>query len=490
MKRRSLFALVLAAACGESPPSDPPSTHGNSPDASGGGGAATTGGTAPALGGAGTSAGSGGLSPGNGGMAAQGGTPSTGGSSGGSAGAGGVAPSNGGSGGTPMGGASGQGATSSGGSGGMATGGEGGMPTSGGSSSGGGGAGGASGMAGMAGNDGGGGVSGMGGAGGMGGNGGSAGADPDRCDIANYDPKNPPEMLPLTGQLGTHDPVLIAAHDRYYLFQTGGNQGLNTKTSSDMLAWQDGPTILAPNPSWIAQHVQGVMNLWAPDISHFNGKYHLYYSASTFGSNHSCIGHATRTALDSGNWEDHGPVICSNEPGPDDWNAIDPNVAFDEDGTPWLSFGSFWGGLKMIRLDQNGARADQMLHSIAARPDAEGALEAPFIVRRCGYYYLFVSFDSCCRGTDSTYKIMVGRSTSITGPYVDKEGTPMMQGGGTLLLAGDRVRYAAVGHNAVVFIDDKAYNVYHAYSQQNGNPILRIAELVWDEEGWPISAGP
>jgi len=144
----------------------------------------------------------------------------------------------------------------------------------------------------------------------------------------------------------------------------------------------------------------------------------------------------------------------------------------------------------MIRLDQNGARADQMLHSIAARPDAEGALEAPFIVRRCGYYYLFVSFDSCCRGTDSTYKIMVGRSTSITGPYVDKEGTPMMQGGGTLLLAGDRVRYAAVGHNAVVFIDDKAYNVYHAYSQQNGNPILRIAELVWDEEGWPISAGP
>ncbi|HLV64914.1 MAG TPA: arabinan endo-1,5-alpha-L-arabinosidase [Polyangiaceae bacterium] len=388
-----------------------------------------------------------------------------------------MATSNGGNGGggAPTAGASGAGAATSGGSGGTATGGDGGASTNGGSSAGGGG-----GTAGAAG----------GGMAGMAGGGGSAGPDPDRCDIANYDPDDPPEMLPLTGPLGTHDPVLIHAHGRYYLFQTGGNQGLNTKTSEDLLAWQDGPTILAPNPSWVSQHIQNVMNLWAPDISYFNGQYHLYYSASTFGSNHSCIGHATRPALDEGEWDDHGPVICSNEPGPDHWNAIDPNVAFDEDGTPWLSFGSFWGGLKLIRLDENGARADQMLHSIAARPDGGDALEAPFIVRRCGYYYLFLSFDSCCKGTNSTYKIMVGRATAITGPYVDKAGTPLMQGGGTLLVQGDGTKYAAAGHNAVVFTDDAAYNIYHAYSQQSGDPVLRIAELVWDDDGWPISAGP
>jgi arabinan endo-1,5-alpha-L-arabinosidase len=348
---------------------------------------------------------------------------------------------------------------------------------------------GASGLAGLGGEGGLAGGAGIGG-GGVAGAGGNGPGD-DRCDIAVYDPADPPAVLSLSGNLGTHDPVVIEAGSSFYLFSTGDNLGV--KTSTDLRNWQAAPEVFtgATRPDWLAEEVPGVTNLWAPDISYFGGSYHLYYSASTFGSNHSCIGHLTRTALDAGSWTDRGPVVCSNaESSTDDWNAIDPNVVIDREGKAWLSFGSFWGGLKLFELDADGARVGTMLHSIAARPSNGGALEAPFIVRRCGYYYLFVSFDSCCQGVDSTYNQRVGRSTSVTGPYVDKNGTAMLQGGGTPVLSADS-RWKGPGHNAIIFSGDAGYNVYHAYDANNqGNPVLRIAEIAWDTDGWPISGGP
>lgn len=312
----------------------------------------------------------------------------------------------------------------------------------------------------------------------------------ERCEIANYDAAKPPQALTLSGSLGTHDPVMIGAAGRFYLFSTGNNLG--AKTSANMLAWQNAPDVFsaATRPAWIAQAVPGVSNLWAPDISFFGGLYHLYYSASTFGSNHSCIGHATRPALDSGTWTDHGQVICSNAGTKDDWNAIDPNVIVDQDGTPWLAFGSFWSGIKLIKLDQNGARSGTSLDALASRPSAGGAVEGAFIVRRCGFYYLFTSWDACCKGADSTYNTRVGRSTAVAGPYVDKDGVALLKGGGTLLLKGGD-RYRGPGHNAVVFTDKAAFNVYHSYdANNNGASVLRISELVWDADGWPISGGP
>jgi arabinan endo-1,5-alpha-L-arabinosidase len=336
----------------------------------------------------------------------------------------------------------------------------------------------------------GGGAAGAGAGGDAAGSGGSSpGEDPDRCEVAKSDPAQPPTALALMGNLGTHDPVLIAAHGRYYLFFTGREdvRGLAAKTWTDLITWRDAPVPLSPNPAWVAQRVPEARNLWAPDISFFNGLYHLYYSASSFGQRTSCIGHATRAALDSGNWEDHGAIICSSNS--DQWNAIDPNLVIDEAGTPWLSFGSFWGGLKLIELTADGARKGDQITAIAARPDAGGAIEAPFIVRRCGYYYLFASFDRCCQGATSTYNIRVGRSEKVTGPYVDASGKPMMEGGGTLLV--DRAgSWRGPGHNAVLFDGDKAYNVYHAYRSDNGAPQLRIAELAWNADGWPVSGGP
>jgi arabinan endo-1,5-alpha-L-arabinosidase len=291
----------------------------------------------------------------------------------------------------------------------------------------------------------------------------------------------------LSGNLGTHDPVVLASEGKYQLFHTG--RGIPTKSSSDLLRWSQGPSVFASNPSWIAQAVPGATDLWAPDISRFGGKVHLYYSVSTFGSNHSCIGHATRDDVSGSSFRDEGSVVCSNAGNAkDDWNAIDPNVVVDESGTPWLSFGSFWSGIKLVKLTPEGKRADSEVVAIAGRRGST-AIEAPYIVRRCGWYYLFVSFDKCCSGADSTYNVRVGRSRDVKGPYVDRAGTAMREGGGTPVVASAGA-WKGPGHNAVLLTDKGDYNVYHAYSASDGHSELRISELFWDAEGWPVSGGP
>lgn len=340
--------------------------------------------------------------------------------------------------------------------------------------------------------------SGSGGSSGMQGGTSSAGAGAstgDDCEVDSPDQLASPKSLNLSGSLGVHDPAVISAHGQYYLFHTSLSDtrpGIWAKTSADLLSWSEAEDVFASIPAWVADQVPGVKNLWAPDISYFSDSYHLYYSASTFGSDRSCIGHATRDALDTGTWDDHGPVICSNTDSGEreDWNAIDPNLILDQDGTPWLAFGSFWSGIQMIELDKDGARANQEIHTLATRTANGGSLEAPFIVRRCDNYYLFLSFDLCCRGSQSTYRIMVGRSPNLLGPYQDRVGNSLLEGGGTVVLQGD-ARWHGPGHNAVLLEGAKAYNVYHAYDTRHaGAPSLRISELAWDTSGWPVSAGP
>jgi arabinan endo-1,5-alpha-L-arabinosidase len=314
----------------------------------------------------------------------------------------------------------------------------------------------------------------------------AAPTDADRCDVAVLDPAQPPRPLAVTGNLGTHDPTVIEEDGVFYSLQTGPR--LPAKRSTDLLAWRDnGNALGASNPAWVAREVPEARDLWAPDLSFFGGQYHAYYSASSFGSNYSCIGHATRARMSAGSWSDQGSVVCSNHGTRDDWNAIDPNVIIDQEGNAYLSFGSFWDGIKAIELDERGARKNDALHSLASR--GGGAIEAPVIVRRCGFYYLFVSFDRCCQGANSDYNIRVGRSDKVLGPYVDKAGKRMLDGGGSELVRGGG-SWRGPGHNTVLFSGDKAYNVFHAYRSDNGASQLRVSELAWDAEGWPVSGGP
>ena len=247
-----------------------------------------------------------------------------------------------------------------------------------------------------------------------------------------------------------HDPCIIKENGTYYVYCTG--QGIPVRKSMDLMQWANAGKVFDKAPDWAAKAVPGSKgNFWAPDISFFGGKYHLYYSVSTFGSRLSCIGLATNKTLDPASkdfkWIDEGVVISSQPK--DDWNSIDPNIVLDDKGVPWLSFGSFWGGLKLVKIDPTtGKTADKIVHSIAARP-VEKAIEASFIVRKGGYYYLFASWDRCCKGVKSNYKIVVGRSKSVTGPYLDRTGVDMARGRGSLVLTPVTVTVKGPGHNAV-----------------------------------------
>ena len=311
----------------------------------------------------------------------------------------------------------------------------------------------------------------------------ATGGAPGECELGVYDPSDPPQVLELSRPPGAHDPSAIEANGTYYLFSTS----LFAWTSSNLTDWQNAPRAFGI-PSWATEMVPGVSDLWAPDVSYFGGQYHLYYSASTFGSNRSCIGHATRAALDAGSWTDQGSaVICSNVDDDVNWNAIDPNVIIDTDGNPWMDFGSFWSGIQLIQLDAQGQRVGDEVTNIANRGGP--GIEGPFIVYRCGYYYLFTSWDTCCQGASSTYNIRVVRSEAVNGPYVDQDGTTALNGGGTLVAetGGD---FAGPGGQSVLISGNDAYLVYHAYLRSNGAHQLRVAELVWDSDGWPVPVGP
>jgi arabinan endo-1,5-alpha-L-arabinosidase len=114
------------------------------------------------------------------------------------------------------------------------------------------------------------------------------------------------------------------------------------------------------------------------------------------------------------------------------------------------------------------------------------AIEAPFIVQHGEYYFLFVSFDLCCRGTKSTYKTMVGRSRSVVGPYLDKNGKAMTEGGGSALLVGNS-RWLGPGGESILRGQDGDIIVFHAYDGATGRPSLQISTLTWND-GWPSAA--
>jgi arabinan endo-1,5-alpha-L-arabinosidase len=295
-----------------------------------------------------------------------------------------------------------------------------------------------------------------------------------------------------------HDPVMIRQDSNYYIFCTGN--GISVWTSKDLKNWISLPPVFNKPPYWTTKNVSGFSgHIWAPDISFHSSTYYLYYAISAFAKNTSCIGLATNNTLNPTDsafgWKDQGMVLQSI-PGRDMWNAIDPNLIFDNNDIPWLVFGSFWEGIKMVKLKSNlkeifqpqewyTVARRQRDFDIDERDPGNGAIEAPFIFVKNGYYYLFVSFDYCCKGINSNYKIMVGRSENINGPYLDKDGNKMSQGGGTLVLAGDK-RWPGLGHNSVYNFDSTDYMIYHAYdASDNGKPKLRISIINWDKDEWP-----
>jgi arabinan endo-1,5-alpha-L-arabinosidase len=301
--------------------------------------------------------------------------------------------------------------------------------------------------------------------------------------------------LPVAGDVAVHDPALVVGADGepWYVYSTGDERenagAVQVRRSTDAGAtWQYVGTAWGPSdsPRWAQEAVPGVVNYWAPELYEHDGTWYLYYAASTFGSNRSVIGLRTSPTLDPSDpdyaWTDRGEVWRS-EPS-DSYNAIDPGIVEDADGTPWMTFGSYWSGIRVVELSwPSGLPVDGAAPvGLASRLASPHAVEAPYVVPHDGWFYLFVSQDACCQGVDSTYRIAVGRSRDVTGPYVTRDGTDLMVDGGDVLLetTGDMVGPGGQSVSGGVM----AFHYYDAAT--GGTPTLALRELAWDAEGWPV----
>jgi len=298
-----------------------------------------------------------------------------------------------------------------------------------------------------------------------------------------------------------HDPVMACEDGTWHLYCTG--MGIQHMTSADRTSWTVAPQpVMTVIPQWTHDSVPGFrQHVWAPDVIQWHGRWWLAYSCSTFGKNGSAIGLLSTRKLSAALWNDEGCIVASRE-NRDNWNAIDPCFVIDGDDQPWLVWGSFWDGIQLAPLDTTMHLKDGCASKTIARryaPAAKGvapnptskfagtnAIEAPFIFRHDGYYYLFVSWDYCCQGSKSNYRVAVGRSRSVGGPYLDSKGIDMRYGGGDLFLEGDKKEFEAAGHCAVYHVDGHDIFICHGYSiAHDGAPVLIQRTVNWTPDGWP-----
>ncbi len=284
------------------------------------------------------------------------------------------------------------------------------------------------------------------------------------------------------GQPLLHDPShMVKDGDKYWIFHTGNRLPYVSSQNSDFTQWRTEVPVFPQGswPGWINSYVPDFAgNFWAPEIIFMNGKWHLYYSCSTWGSRESAIGLVTSASISNPSWEDQGMVIHTDNTR--NFNAIDPDIFKDNDGKVWLLFGSYWDGIFITELDSATGKPfnPDILHHAANNRCEAGHLES-----HGDYYYLFFNRGSCCSGIHSTYHILMGRSTSPTGPFYDKNNVATNNNGGTVFLHSDG-RYVGPGHFGLG--EDKL--TYHYYDGANsGISKLKVAEIEWADNGWPVA---
>jgi len=288
----------------------------------------------------------------------------------------------------------------------------------------------------------------------------------------------------LSGDLGAHDPCMIKAGDTYYVLTTG----MGMKSSKDMIHWVGAGSLWDRSTkfSWWNNDIPGNVGLWAPDIHYADGKYWVYYSVSAWMNFNSSVGLATNVTMDKNDprykWVDEGKVVDFRNGG-DSVNVIDPNFFADSDGKHYLVYGSYKGGLRLMELNPKTG------HPFTEKPELTIITthlgEGSYIIKGPEYYYIFASRGKCCAGIESTYQIVVGRSKSVKGPYLTKEGKKWTDNDYTVFLAGDYAEPGR-GHNGFFAQGDTTYIVYHAYTRAfNGASLLNIKPMYMDKDGWP-----
>lgn len=284
----------------------------------------------------------------------------------------------------------------------------------------------------------------------------------------------------VTGTVPSHDPsTIVKSGVNYYVFTTGDN--IPMTYSTNLINWSWGTSVFTSTPSWIANYVPGfTKTFWAPDVAWFNNRWNMYYSCSTFGSGTSAIGLVTAPSISQSagtKWTDRGRVVSSSSSS--DVNAIDASILVDGSNV-YMAYGSWHAGIGVVQITPSTGMPIGTRKIVAGGNAA--SWEAPCLIKEGSYYYMFVNRGSCCQGVNSTYYIVVGRSTSPFGPFTDKNGVKLTAGGGTTVLA-KQGNYIGPGHLSRITGTQKGA-VHYYDGADNGNPKLEIVYFTWSN-GWP-----
>ena len=330
-----------------------------------------------------------------------------------------------------------------------------------------------------------------------------------------------PIGVPVEGMPFVHDPsTVVRWKGKYWVVATG--RGAPFYSSPDTVTWTREGSVFEQIPEDVHAAVpkNNGTDVWAPDVIRMNGEFYVYYAVSSWGSFQSVVALATNPTLDPKDpdykWTDRGVVVSSN--GNEDLNAIDPGVMKGPDGRLWICYGSYHGSIRVTELDPKTGLAKEPGRLGAAIATARES-EATDLIFHDGYYYLFVNHNSCCKGKNSEYNIRVGRSKDVLGPYIDKHGRTMAEGGGSLFLAAhdhrigpghfgrvvdyDKLETQSGWTNSTLKMPERAralveggsdsvgaerFSVhYEADMTRGGRSVLDIRPLLWTVDGWPVA---
>jgi arabinan endo-1,5-alpha-L-arabinosidase len=327
---------------------------------------------------------------------------------------------------------------------------------------------------------------------------------------------------------GTHQTIAYSTDLSTFTYTTLSTpNGACTQTEGGFWITDDNhcPIIGPDFASWIGLQTPPSDNngentdVWAPDVLYANGTYYQYYAIPYEPSTgaEAVIGLATSSTA-YGPWTDMGYVVTSwtnttsPVPSPNPWgftagttwNAIDPSPFIDASGNWWLVYGSWSDGIRVLQLQDPSIATSSATIGFPVSSDTstwtkvayrgageEGPFIYPYVFNGTQYYYYFAPTDVCCEGTASTYREIVGRSTSPNGPFVDRGGIDLTAGGGTILISA----HANIdGPGGASILTDTGSDgstslptiVYHYYDgNNNGTPTLGINRLGFTSDGWP-----
>ncbi|ROT36749.1 glycoside hydrolase family 43 protein [Sodiomyces alkalinus F11] len=293
--------------------------------------------------------------------------------------------------------------------------------------------------------------------------------------------------------VNTHDPFIVRRSDGvYFRFSTSGRVTIHTASAITGPWTYQGAAL--PGGSTI--DLEGNQDLWAPDVIQVDNTYYLYYSVSTFGSQTSAIGVAQSSTLDAGSWTDLGSTGIDSDPASEPYNAIDANLIRAAGGQYYMTFGSYWAGIHQVAMRNPPTQTapGSVPYQIVSDPvsrNVEGATLFP----RNGFYYLFYSKGFCCRYDQERpppggeYRVLVCRSESPAGNFVDRNGTSCTQGGGTVVLESHGFVYGPGGQG--VYLDPQLGPVlYYHYLDTRIGYADRQKQFGWNRidfsSGWPV----